>query len=131
MKRLLFILTVALLINPASAWYNPFNPANQRKADSFESVYAEISTYNTPQNINLISGYMRDYNVNIIKVHVVELNRDFYVLKGAGTTLQVQTPADKTIKLTRAQIWRIESFIADGQLSWFEQWQLWAMYKSG
>lgn len=136
------ILVIVLMINVTSAGFlddlgDRFLPHPQRSQpitqpqDEFKAFYAEVSAYNTPQNIELIGGYMKDYNVNVIRVHVVELNHDFYVLRGAGTTLQTPSQIDKTIKLTRPQIKRIEGFITDGQLSWWEEVQLWSIYRSG
>lgn len=135
-------LVILLMINVASAGffdnlryrYTPQQPRSQpisNPTDDFKTLYDEVLRYNTPQNINLLGGYMQNYGVSVIKIHVVELNRDFYILKGVGIVSQTSFQVDKTIKLTRPQIRRIESFIADGQLSQFEQWQLWIMYKSG
>jgi hypothetical protein len=143
MKRIIPLLAVLLIliVNPASAsifgdiWHS-FAPQQQQSTnylvpqpDNFTSLYHELQTFNTPQNINLVSGYMQSYGVNVIQVHVIDYNSDFYVARGSGITLQPPSKIDTTVKLTVPQIRQIEGYIANGELSWWDQWQLWMMYK--
>jgi hypothetical protein len=143
MKRIIPLLAVLLIliVNPASAsildniWHS-FAPQQQQSTnylvpqpDNFTSLYNELQTFNTPQNIGFVSGYMQSYEVNVVQVHVMDYGSDFYVVRDSGITLQPPSQIDKTVKLTAPQIRQIEGYIANGELSWWEQLQLGIMYK--
>jgi hypothetical protein len=141
MKRKIPLLAVLLIltVNPASAsildniWHI-FVPQQQSSLvpqEDGNALYNELLTYNTSQNINLVSGYIQSFRVNVIQVHVVDYNSDFYVVKDEGltSTLSCNCSLIKTINLTVPHIRKIEGYMAKGQLSWWDQWQLWMMYK--
>jgi hypothetical protein len=142
MRTIYTALVILLMVNVASASFfddlrDRFIPAPQRyepitqPRDDFNTFYSEISGYNTPAVITLISDYMSDYRQDVIRVHVIEYNQDFYIIRGSGILLQPHSHIDRSISLTKAQIRQIAGFMADGELSWPEQWQMYNIYKPG
>ena len=139
MKRIITPLLAVLLIltvNPASASifgniWNPFASQQQQSVqpDNFTSLYGELQILNTPQNVGFISGYMQSYRADVIQVHAIDYNSDFYVISGSGIALQPPSHIDKTIKLTVPHIKQIEGYVTSNELPWWDQWQLLVMYK--
>lgn len=100
------------------------------QSTEFFNLYTKIiSPLNTPQNIKNLGNLMDSYKVSVIKVHVTDLNNDFYVLAHAGTTTTPPRSIDATTSLTSGQIKRIVEMLQDNEISSLEKLQLYTMIK--
>lgn len=134
MKRIIMPLLAVLLIltvNPASAFWNPFASQQSivQQPDNFTSLYDGLQILNTQQHIDFVSGYMESHGVKVIKVHVIDYDADFYVISGSGVTLNVPSHIDTTVKLTESHIRQIEGYVANNEISGWDQVQLLWIYK--
>ncbi len=102
-------------------------PAISTPESDFKALYSEVLSINTNTNIGLINDYMRAYSVNIVKIHVTDYNKNFYVIRSAGTTLETPTNFDKEISLSSSQVRQIIGFLSDENISWWEQFHMWSM----
>lgn len=126
-KILLVLLCINLLIASAGASLFPW--MKPTRASNFETLYNNtIQPLNTQANTNTMTAYMDSYGVKSIRIHVIDYNRDFYILKGQSTTLT--GTGDKTISLTSEQVKSISSLLADSDLSYFEKVQIYFMLRS-
>lgn len=94
-----------------------------------ESLYTELQITNTPQNISFISGYMNSYDIKTVRIHVIDYNADFYIVRNSGITFLPPSQINKTIKLKMCHIKQIEGYVANGELSLLDQLKLSVMYK--
>ncbi len=136
----IFVIAAALLLTTQAASAGLFDwltiPGKQRqtptaaaqsndKDAAFSSLYMQtVSPLNTPENIKQVSTYMDGNKLQTIQVQVTDLNKAFYVVSGAGTTLTPPTRIDKTLRLTTGQVKDAASILADGQISYFERMRL-------
>lgn len=136
----LFLATL-FMVNVASAgildfnWLFPAAPAQQEtpQDDRGAALYIfytqTIIPLNTPQNIQHLTTYMQSKNVQAVQVHLTDLDKDFYIVSGEGTTLNRPVSIDKSLKLTTGQVKDIAGMLVDGQISYWEQWQLITMLR--
>lgn len=100
-----------------------------QQANTFDTLYQNtILPLNTQANIKTLDSYMTSKGIKNVKVHVIDANRDFYILKGSGATLEAPERIDTTIQLTTAQLKTTAGILSDGQISPLERIQLFSMY---
>ena len=71
---------------------------------------------------------MQSHGVNVIQVHVIDYDADFYVISGSGVALRSSSQIDRTVKLTASHIRQIEGYVVSNELSGWDQAQLLWIY---
>jgi hypothetical protein len=101
----------------------------QQTINPFDILYqTSISPLNTAANIKTLDSYLASRGIQTVKVHVTDANKDFYLLKGSGATLEAPERADTTIQLTTEQVRTTANILADGQINIIERIQLATIY---
>lgn len=153
MKRICIRLTCLLLVgvlvsSPGSAslldWFKmpdslvrQFSTPQSPTIDSYAALMQQLYLLNTPQAIKLLDVEMDEYKINSLKVRVNFIPgycdycaKNFYVVRGRGVVADYPTN-NREVVLTYSQIMKMYPYFQDGNIDFFDRWQLYAIYKLG
>lgn len=108
----------------------PISHVQSDNKDEIKPFSETLMSLNTNTNIQELNSVMDEYGVQAVKVRVSDYNENFYVVKGQGIVQDYPTN-DREIVLTSKQITRISEYLYDGQLDFFDRWQIYAIIKMG
>lgn len=141
------LICMSLTVNPIQAgiFEDIFGRIVSQKTNTamqtvtFDSFMENMYLLNTQKGIQNLNVEMNNYNIHALKVrlHKTPWFTDdvFYVVKGAGLLKNYdqfgQSNKDYVVDLTYNQVMKIYPYIYDGELDFFDRWQIYAIYKIG
>jgi len=108
--------------------------------DSYSNFMGMMYLLNTPKSLHNLNKEMVNYNTNSLKVIVTKIPDSnipytFYVVKNVGVMSNYnqwgQDRTDKQVVVTYQQAMKMYPYFTDGEIDFFERWQLYAIYKIG